>query len=86
MQRYEKKLNLPNFFEEIFNKKTNGVTFPNVTPFNLTKNLTIQIMENKERYHNAKRALYPTPQRSNQLGNDTTDSCLTYDNQKAEYT
>ena len=25
----------------------------------LTKNLTIQIMENKERYHNAKRAFEP---------------------------
>ena len=33
-----------------------GSRYPNVTPFKLTKNLTIQIMENKERYHNAKRA------------------------------
>lgn len=57
MQRYEIFLNLPNFLEEIFKKKNKWATFHNVT--HLTKNLTIQIMENKERYYKRKTSIVP---------------------------
>lgn len=56
MQMYEKKSNLPNILEENFVKKYKWELVSRQIPIPLTKNLTIQIMENKERYHNAKRA------------------------------
>ena len=65
MQRYENFLNLPNFLEEIFKKKNKWATFHNVT--HLTKNLTIQIMENKERYYKRKTSIV-TPSRTRTYG------------------
>ena len=58
MQIYEIFLNLPNFLVEKYVKKYKLGNVSRHHPIK-TKNLTIQIMENKERYHNAKRAFEP---------------------------
>jgi hypothetical protein len=62
MQSYEISVTYPNNFTTFSVKKykwSNVIT----TSLHQTKNLTIQIMENKERLFNAKRALYPIPNR-----------------------